>query len=110
MIGESRIEELGTLDRKPWSCKKDSDDGTPLCRECYYQHTLPEGYHPRHLVERKCKGQYCLSHEGRCIQQYMEVQVRNTAPNAKYPDYWVKIGSGCKCILNKGSMFEQFVR
>ncbi|XP_078697827.1 uncharacterized protein LOC144925615 isoform X2 [Branchiostoma floridae x Branchiostoma belcheri] len=103
---QSRREELGHL--TPLSCEDDSE-GIPLCRECSFLRTLPADYHPRYLVERKCKGKYCLSNEGNCVQQYMEVEVRNIAPDREGEVSLVLVGTACRCFLNENSVFKVFL-
>ncbi|XP_078697826.1 uncharacterized protein LOC144925615 isoform X1 [Branchiostoma floridae x Branchiostoma belcheri] len=98
--------ELGHL--TPLSCEDDSE-GIPLCRECSFLRTLPADYHPRYLVERKCKGKYCLSNEGNCVQQYMEVEVRNIAPDREGEVSLVLVGTACRCFLNENSVFKVFL-
>ncbi|XP_078621502.1 uncharacterized protein LOC144887898 [Branchiostoma floridae x Branchiostoma japonicum] len=91
-------------------CEDDSD-GIPLCRECRYLRRLSPNYFPEYLLERTCQAQTCLANEGKCVQQYMVVQVRvhNYAQDEMYREDHVKVGTGCRCLLNKGSVFEMFI-
>ncbi|XP_078697828.1 uncharacterized protein LOC144925616 [Branchiostoma floridae x Branchiostoma belcheri] len=102
---QSRREEFGRLSAE--SCEDDSK-GIPLCRECSFLRELPADYSPRYLVERKCQGQDCLMHEGKCLQQYMSVEVRNIAPDREGETILVRIAAGCRCLLNENSILKDY--